>query len=140
MAGVVKRRPGDMDRAGGEGLDGRSRSMSKSAISRDLEVSQGFDQKSAGQIADLLLGAKEAVEKAIDREERLHVTTLHSIRASYAKLISNTRAANEVRRAAVDRKWYQYNATKFLDHLEDGRGGVLRFTVDFNPFRQSGRG
>ncbi|MGH3183916.1 MAG: IS66 family transposase, partial [Acidimicrobiales bacterium] len=104
---------------------------------RELDgVIDHFGQEWAEKMIDLLLDAKEAVEKAIAKgRKRLEHSTLHSIRIRYGKLISEGFAANEVPTAGTEGKWYENTATNLLDRLDIYRDEVLRFTTDFNsPF------
>lgn len=101
---------------------------------RELQgVIDRFDQEWAGQMIDLLLDAKEAVEKAIARgRKRLDGKTLHSIRVRYGKLIHKGWAANEEPTKAAEGTWYENKAVNLLERLDAYRDDVLRFTTDFN--------
>lgn len=104
---------------------------------RELEgVIDHFSQEWAEKMIDLLLDAKEAVEKAIAKGRKsLDHSTLHSIRVRYGKLISEGWAANKLPTAGTEGKWYENTATNLLDRLDIYRDEVLRFTTDFNsPF------
>jgi transposase len=82
---------------------------------------------------DLLLDAKEAVEKAIARGRKsLDGKTLHSIRVRYGKLIQKGWAQNEGPTQAAEGTWYENKAVNLLDRLDAYRDDVLRFTIDFN--------
>jgi transposase len=101
---------------------------------RELQgVIDRFGQEWAEQMTDLLLDAKEAVEKAISRRRRrLDPSTLHSIRVRYGKLIQKGWMANETPTSAIDGKWYHNKAVNLLERLDAYRDDVLRFTTDFN--------
>jgi transposase len=101
---------------------------------RELQgVIDHFHQEWAEQMIDLLLDAKETVEKAISRgRKRLDPTTLHSIRVRYGKLIQKGWAQNERLTATADGKWYQNKAVNLLERLDVYRDDVLRFSIDFN--------
>lgn len=99
-------------------------------------VVERFDQRWADDTIDLLLDAKEAVEKAVARgRKRLDATTLHSIRVRYGKLIAKGWADNKTPAPAGAGKWYQNTAVNLLDRLDLYRDDVLRFATDFRvPF------
>lgn len=101
---------------------------------RELQgVLEHFGQEWAGQMIDLLLDAKEAVEAARARgAKRLDAKTLHSIRVRYGKLVQKGWAANEQPSEAAEGKWYQNKATNLLERLDSYRDDVMRFAVDFN--------
>ena len=84
----------------------------------------------------LLLDAKEAVEKAVQKgRTRLDTTTLHSIRVRYGQLVAKGWAVNNRPITATAGKWYQNTAVNLLNRLDADRDDVLRFTVDFTvPF------
>jgi len=101
-----------------------------------IGVVERFGQEWADEMIDLLLDAKEAVEKAMAKgRKRLDETTLHSIRVRYGKLVSKGWAANEKPATATAGKWYQNTAVNLLDRLDAYRDDVLRFTTNFDvPF------
>jgi transposase len=101
---------------------------------RELQgVLDHFHQDWAGQMIDLLLDAKEAVEAATARgDTRLDQKTLHSIRVRYGKLVAKGWAANEEPCEAAEGKWYENKATNLLERLDVYRDDVLRFSTDFN--------
>jgi transposase len=101
---------------------------------RELQgVLERFDQDWAGQMIDLLLDAKEAVEKAQARgRKHLDRKTLHSIRVRYGQLIAKGWAANDQPATSAEGKWYENKAVNLLDRLDSYRDDVLRFAVDFN--------
>ena len=101
---------------------------------RELQgVIDHFDQEWAGQMIDLLLDAKEAVEKAQGRgRKHLDRKTLHSIRVRYGQLIAKGWTANEQPAASSEGKWYDNKAVNLLERLDSYRDDVLRFAVDFD--------
>ena len=101
---------------------------------RELQgVVEHFDQDWAEQVIDLLLDAKEAVEKARARgRKHLDRNTLHSIRVRYGQLIAKGWAANEQPATSSEGKWYENKAVNLLERLDAYRDDVLRFTVDFD--------
>jgi transposase len=101
---------------------------------RELQgVIDHFDQDWAGQMIDLLLDTKEAVEAARSRgRKHLDAKTLHSIRVRYGKVVQKGWAANEEPTKAAEGKWYKNKATNLLDRLDAYRDDVLRFTTNFN--------
>jgi len=104
---------------------------------RELQgVIERFDQDWAEEMIGLLLDAKEAVEKAVQKgRTRLDTTTLHSIRVRYGQLVAKGWAVNNRPITATAGKWYQNTAVNLLNRLDADRDDVLRFTVDFTvPF------
>ena len=104
---------------------------------RELQgVIEHFDQDWAEEMIGLLLDAKEAVEKAVQKgRTRLDTTTLHSIRVRYGQLVAKGWAVNNRPITATAGKWYQNTAVNLLNRLDADRDDVLRFTVDFTvPF------
>ena len=101
---------------------------------RELQaVIDHFEQDWAGEMIDLLLDAKEAVESAIAKGRKcLDKSTLYSIRVRYGKLVNKGRAANEQPADEVEEKWYATKAVNLLNRLDEYRDDVLRFTTDFN--------
>jgi transposase len=89
----------------------------------------------AGEMIDLLLDAKQDVERAIFHgARRLDHATMCRIRFGYQDLWDKGCQANE---ADVDtpQKWIRATANRLLKRLGERREDVLRFTVDFNvPF------
>lgn len=95
-------------------------------------VVEHFDQEWDDQMIDLLLDAKEAVEKAMTRgAKQLDDKALHSIRVRYGKLVAKGWATNERPARAQAGKWYQNTAANLLNRLDAYRDDVLRFTTDF---------
>ncbi|MDA8381136.1 MAG: IS66 family transposase [Actinomycetota bacterium] len=101
---------------------------------RELQgVIDRFDQEWADQMIDLLLEAKETVEKAVARgAKRLDRTALHSIRVRYGTLIQKGWAENAHPTKTADGKWYEAKALNLLERLDAYRDDVLRFATDFN--------
>jgi transposase len=99
-------------------------------------VVERFSQEWADEMIDLLLDAKEAVEKAMSKgRKRLDQKTLHSIRVRYGKLVSKGWAQNEKPTSIPTGKWYRNTAVNLLDRLDVYRDDVLRFTTNFDvPF------
>jgi transposase len=103
---------------------------------RELEgVGVVFDQGWANDLSGLLIEAKDAVEKTMDRgATSLDDTTLHSIRVRYGKLIAKGLAANPAP-ALGKRHGYEKKAYNLLRRLDTQRADVLRFCHDFRaPF------
>jgi transposase len=101
---------------------------------RELQgVLDHFDQEWAGEMIDLLLDAKEAVEKAQARgRKHLDAKTLHSIRVRYGQLVTKGWAANEEPCEAAEGKWFENKAVNLLERLDAYRDDVLRFSTDFD--------
>ena len=99
---------------------------------RELErVGVVWDQGWANDMIDLLVEAKEAVEKAkADGRVQLEQSTLHSIRVRYGTLVAKGWAANPAPEAGK-RHGVNKKAANLLVRLDTQRTDVLRFATDF---------
>ena len=99
---------------------------------RELErIGVVWNQGWANEMVDLLIEARDAVEKAKDAgEDHLAPQVLHSIRIRYGRLVKKGWTANPApevgKRHGVDKK-----AANLLVRLDTQRGDVLRFATDF---------
>ena len=100
---------------------------------RELQgVVDNFDQAWADKMIDLLLDAKEAVDKAVkDGRNSLENKTLHSIRVRYGKLISEGWNLNTEQTEEGEPVIYENKAVNLLKRLDLYRDDVLRFACDF---------
>lgn len=91
-----------------------------------------WDQGWANEIIDLLVEARDAVEKAkADGKDRLDASVLHSIRVRYGTLVQKGWAANPAPEVGK-RSGYTKKAANLLIRFDGQRHDVLRFTTDFN--------
>ena len=98
-------------------------------------VGIGWDQRWANDLADLLVEAKHATERArAAAKDHLDATVLHSIRVRYGRLVAKGFAANPAPEVGK-RSGYEKKAFSLLVRLDGQRADLLRFTCDFNlPF------
>jgi transposase len=91
-----------------------------------------WDQGWANEMIDLLIEARDAVEKAkSEGKDRLDASVLHSIRVRYGTLVKKGWAANPAPEVGK-RSGYTKKAANLLTRLDTQRSDVLRFTTDFN--------
>ena len=91
-----------------------------------------WDQGWANEMIDLLIEARDAVEKArSEGKDRLDASVLHSIRVRYGTLVQKGWAANPAPEVGK-RSGYTKKAANLLVRLDGQRHDVLRFTTDFN--------
>jgi transposase len=91
-----------------------------------------WDQGWANEMIDLLIEARDAVEKAkSEGKDRLDASVLHSIRVRYGTLVKKGWAANPAPEVGK-RSGYTKKAANLLVRLDGQRHDVLRFTTDFN--------
>ena len=100
---------------------------------RELDnVGVVWDQGWANEMIDLLVEARDAVEKAkADGKDRLDASVLHSIRVRYGTLVHKGWAANPTPEVGK-RSGYTKKAANLLVRLDGQRHDVLRFTTDFS--------
>ena len=100
---------------------------------RELDnVGVVWDQGWANEMIDLLIEARDAVEKAkSDGKDRLDASVLHSIRVRYGTLVRKGWAQNPVPEVGK-RSGYTKKAANLLVRLDGQRHDVLRFATDFN--------
>ena len=99
---------------------------------RELEgVGVVWDQGWANEMIDLLVDAKEAVERAraAGRDE-FDPATLHSVRVRYGMLVAKGWAANPAPEVGK-RHGAHKKAANLLVRLDTQRADVLRFATDF---------
>jgi transposase len=90
-----------------------------------------WDQGWANEMIDLLVEARDAVEKAkSEGKDRLDPSVLHSIRVRYGTLVNKGWAANPAPEVGK-RSGYTKKAANLLARLDGQRHDVLRFTTDF---------
>ena len=99
---------------------------------RELEgVGVVWDQGWAKEMIELLVEAKEVVEKAkATGRERLEPSALHSIRVRYGMLVAKSWAANPAP-ATGKRHGVKHKAANLLTRLDGQRDDVLRSATDF---------
>ncbi|MGH9029299.1 MAG: IS66 family transposase [Acidimicrobiales bacterium] len=99
---------------------------------RELErIGVVWDQGWANNMIDLLVEAKEAVEKArAAGHDRLEPSVLHSIRVRYGMLVAKGWAANPAPEVGK-RHGIKNKAANLLVRLDGQRDDVLRFATDF---------
>lgn len=91
-----------------------------------------WDQGWANEMIDLLVEARDAVEKAkANGKGRLDASVLHSIRVRYGTLVQKGWAANPAPEVGT-RSGYTKKAANLLVRLDGQRHDVLRFATDFN--------
>ena len=91
-----------------------------------------WDQGWANEMIDLLIEARDAVEKAkSEGKDRLDASDLHSIRVRYGTLVKKGWAANPAPEVGK-RSGYTKKAANLLVRLDGQRKDVLRFVTDFN--------
>ncbi len=91
-----------------------------------------WDQGWANEMIDLLIEARDAVEKAkADGRDHLDASVLHSIRVRYGTLVKKGWAANPAPEVGK-RSGYTKKAANLLIRLDGQRHDVLRFATDFN--------
>ncbi|MHB1850129.1 MAG: IS66 family transposase [Acidimicrobiales bacterium] len=100
---------------------------------RELDnVGVVWDQGWANEMIDLLIEARDAVEKAkSEGKDRLDASLLHSIRVRYGTLVQKGWAANPAPEVGK-RSGYTKKAANLLTRLDGQRHDVLRFATDFN--------